>query len=94
VKISSLLVHSVPERPKRLPTEFLPNSADSTPGITRQTTWTAETSTEETGGNQPKLISVFFFTHDGVPADNPYCIKNKQMVCIMSFWCLYYCFKS
>ncbi|XP_060064823.1 deleted in lung and esophageal cancer protein 1-like [Ylistrum balloti] len=75
----------VPEMPKRMPTEFIPNSPDTLPTLTREVTRVINTPAATGAEPVPKeplikFASVFVRSHEGVPSENPYSIKNKQMV--------------
>ncbi|XP_021361346.1 deleted in lung and esophageal cancer protein 1-like isoform X1 [Mizuhopecten yessoensis] len=78
----------VPEMPKRMPTEFIPNSPDTLPPLTREVTRVISTPTApaapvvEPVPIEPlmKFASVFVRSHEGVPCESPYNIKNKQMM--------------
>ncbi|XP_033743778.1 deleted in lung and esophageal cancer protein 1-like isoform X2 [Pecten maximus] len=76
----------MPEMPKRMPTEFIPNSPDTLPTLTREATRVintpAATTEVEPVQKEPlmKFASVFVRSHEGVPDEAPYSIKNKQMI--------------
>ncbi|XP_069130810.1 deleted in lung and esophageal cancer protein 1-like isoform X4 [Argopecten irradians] len=73
----------MPEMPKRMPTEYIPNSPDTLPTLTREATRVINTPAAITEIPQEPLMkfaSVFVRSHEGVPNEAPYNIKNKQMI--------------
>ena len=70
-----------------MPTNFIPDSLDTTPSVTREPsrdaytpeTFRTDARTMETE-TPPKIASVVYMPHEGVPANSPYDVKNKQMV--------------
>ena len=67
---------------RRYPTEFIPNSAETTPAASRQVTSLTENTTprETEEPWQPKVISVTLRGHGGTQAMAPYSINPVQVV--------------
>lgn len=82
----------------REPTDFIPNSADTSQNASREPTQPAltggETSSEKTSdaGHQslpvdvhrPRVVSLFCREHEGQEAAAPYSIKPSQMVILFN----------
>ena len=80
----------------REPTDFIPNSADTSQNPSRemsqvtQATYTKDNTdpdismaiSEEVDPNRPKVVSVFTREHHGQLAPAPYSIRPRQLVCI------------
>lgn len=86
----------MPEKPRRMPTEYIPNSPDTLQTVTREATRLTSTPIAAGGDavaeeilpapKEPlmKFASVYLRSHEGIPSESPYNIKNKQMVIITS----------
>ncbi|XP_060555800.1 deleted in lung and esophageal cancer protein 1-like isoform X2 [Ruditapes philippinarum] len=71
----------------REPTDYIPNSVDSSQNTSREVTLAGFSKTEESvdstqekENSRPKVVSVFCRQHVGQPAPAPYSIKPSQMV--------------
>lgn len=71
----------------REPTDFIPNSADSSKNTSREVTLSTINKSEESAdpaqtkeNPRPKVVSVFCRQHDGQQGSAPYSIKPSQMV--------------
>ncbi|XP_053374594.1 deleted in lung and esophageal cancer protein 1-like isoform X2 [Mercenaria mercenaria] len=69
----------------REPTDYIPNSADSSQNTSREVTLAALNKQEDSGDTvqtkeKPKVVSVFCREHDGQLAQAPYSIRPSQMV--------------
>lgn len=88
---------------ERMPTDMIPNTADSSPLISRDHSKYSLRSEpkieeleedevevqvmeeeEEEKEQRLKVVSLFYRPHEGVPAQEPYSIKNKQLVNIFN----------
>lgn len=68
----------------REPTDYIPNSADTSQNASREVTQTIigheELSAKSDKQRRPKVVSVFCRQHEGQRASAPYSIKPEQMV--------------
>ncbi|KAL5006767.1 hypothetical protein ScPMuIL_015573 [Solemya velum] len=83
-----------PVAPQRPPTGYLPNSPDTSPVNSRESTQSPITTkkTEDQNADssgtteteeieeEDKIISVFFRPHDGEKSESPYAVKPKQLL--------------
>jgi hypothetical protein len=83
------VIFTVPMPVIREPTDYIPNSADSSQNTSREVTLAGFSKTEESvdstqrkENSRPKVVSVFCRQHVGQPAPAPYSIKPSQMVFI------------
>lgn len=92
-------VFVAPEPIKRMPTDMIPDTADSSPLVSRghskyslrsqpyiELEEDSDSEEEEVElevkeeENRLKVVSLFYRAHEGVPAQEPYNIKAKQLV--------------
>ena len=89
---------SVPAPIERQPTDFIPNSEDTSASVSREATQSISPSHDEDVEQldvqqyRPKVVSVVCRPHEGQKATAPYSIKPVQMVCKLSI--LFFCSMS
>ncbi|ESO99858.1 hypothetical protein LOTGIDRAFT_238688 [Lottia gigantea] len=80
-KDGSEIIHQTEEpQMERRPTNFIPNSPDTSPGTSRQVTSCSEEPEVNSEPYRPKIISLFLNPHEGQCSTKPYSILPSQIV--------------